>query len=174
MKLTRRGLGHLLIRSHHSFACFALLASLACSAALICSLARLITYSGAHGKDIFVYELNASISYSLNSLCTITIPLALTMCGRVPVTMLPWGNSNWKGDLCLWFFLISVSLVLTIRLTTVRASSSGITKDQSWITSSYFECRRKSPIKFSVDTDNAIIAIHCAHFVLISMIGYEI
>ena len=68
MKLTRRGLGHLLIRSHHSFACFALLASLACSAALICSLARLITYSGAHGKDIFVYELNASISYSLNSL----------------------------------------------------------------------------------------------------------
>ena len=41
--------------------------SLARSAALIHSFARSFTHSGAHGKEIHVYELNALISYSFNS-----------------------------------------------------------------------------------------------------------
>ena len=57
-------------RTAHSFACSALLASLARSAALIRSLARSLTHSGAHGEEVFVYELNASISYHLRPLCT--------------------------------------------------------------------------------------------------------
>merc|ERR1712002_165326 len=55
-------------RTAHSFACSALLASLARSAALIRSLARSLTHSGAHGKVVHVYELNASISYSFSPL----------------------------------------------------------------------------------------------------------
>ena len=51
-----------LARAAHTFACSALLASLARSAALIRSLARSLTHSGAHGKEVHVYELNASIS----------------------------------------------------------------------------------------------------------------
>ena len=54
----------------HSFACSALLASLARSAALIRSLARSLTHSGAHGKAIYVYKLNASISHHLSPLCS--------------------------------------------------------------------------------------------------------
>ena len=50
MKTTRRVLGHSLfrslVRSHRS-----------------------LTHSGAHGKDVFVYELNASISYNMKPLC---------------------------------------------------------------------------------------------------------
>ena len=53
----------------HSFACAALLASLTRSAALICSLARSLTHSLAHGKEIYVKKLNASISFSFNPLC---------------------------------------------------------------------------------------------------------
>ena len=56
-------------RTAHSFACSALLASLARSAALIRSLARSLSHSGAHGKATYVYEFNASISYSFNPLC---------------------------------------------------------------------------------------------------------
>ena len=52
---------HLFARTAHSFACSALLA------ALIRSVARSLTRSRAHGKD--VYEVNASISYSFNPLC---------------------------------------------------------------------------------------------------------
>ena len=50
-------------RTAYSFACSALLATLARSAALICSLARSLTHSRGHGKEVFVYELNAPISY---------------------------------------------------------------------------------------------------------------
>ena len=56
-------------RTAHSFACSALLASLARSAALIRSLARSLAHSGAHGKAIYVYGMNASISYNLKPLC---------------------------------------------------------------------------------------------------------
>ena len=56
-------------RTAHSFACSALLASLARSAALIRSLARSLTRSRAHGKAVFVYEMNASISSHFNPLC---------------------------------------------------------------------------------------------------------
>ena len=59
---------HAIRSSAHSFACtaysfarFALLASLARSAALIRLLARSLTCSGAHGKVMYVYELDASI-----------------------------------------------------------------------------------------------------------------
>ena len=38
------------------------------TAALISSLARSLTHSRAHGKEVFVYEMNASISYSYNLL----------------------------------------------------------------------------------------------------------
>ena len=53
-------------RIAHSCACSALLASLARSASLIRSLARSLTLFGAHGKEIYVYELNASISSCFN------------------------------------------------------------------------------------------------------------
>ena len=56
-------------RPAHSFACSALLASLARSAALIRSLALSLTRSRAHGKVVYVFEMNASISYSFNPLC---------------------------------------------------------------------------------------------------------
>ena len=77
MKSTRGVLGQWAIRSSirlfartaHSFACCALLASLASSAALIRSLARSLAHFKAHGKETFVYKLNASISYSFNPLC---------------------------------------------------------------------------------------------------------
>ena len=46
------------------------LAPLTHSLALIHLLARSLTCFGAHGKEVFVYEKNASISYSFNSLFT--------------------------------------------------------------------------------------------------------
>ena len=59
-------LAHSLVRSHRSLI---RLFRTARSAALIRSLARSLTRSGAHGKEVFVYELNASISYNLGPLC---------------------------------------------------------------------------------------------------------
>ena len=35
--------------------------------------AHLLTYSGAHGEEIHVNELSASISYSFNPLCSASI-----------------------------------------------------------------------------------------------------
>ena len=58
MKLTRRVLGHSLIRSHRS-----LIRLLRCAHSLARSLARSLTRFQAHGKEVFVYEMNASISY---------------------------------------------------------------------------------------------------------------
>ena len=58
-----------LVRSHGLFTRSALLASLARSAALIRLIARSITRSQAHRKEIYVFELNASISYSFNPTC---------------------------------------------------------------------------------------------------------
>ena len=66
----------------HSFACSALLALLARSTALIRSLARSLAHSGAHGKEVLVYELNASISYSFN-------PLHCAMGGTIPKVNVP-------------------------------------------------------------------------------------
>ena len=45
------------------------LTSLACSAALIRSLAHPLTHSGALGKEIYIQELNALISYRINPMC---------------------------------------------------------------------------------------------------------
>ena len=61
---------HSFVRIDHLFTCFTLFASLARSAALICLLARSLTHSRAHWTEVFVYGLNASISYILNPLCT--------------------------------------------------------------------------------------------------------
>ena len=71
MKSTRRVLETIcsFARTAHSFACSALLATLARSAALICSLAGSLTRSGAHGTEVYVHELNVSISYLFNPLC---------------------------------------------------------------------------------------------------------
>ena len=63
---------HSFARTAHSFACSALLASLARTAALICSLARSITHSGAHRKEVVFYFakcVNYSISCHCNQLC---------------------------------------------------------------------------------------------------------
>ena len=57
-------------RTAYSLTCFALLTSLARSAALNGSHARSLNQSGAYGKVIYICEMNASISYSLNPLCT--------------------------------------------------------------------------------------------------------
>ena len=67
-------------RTAHSFACSTLLASIACSAALIRSLARSLALSRAHGKEVFIYELNASISYLLNPLCILSIFSSIGVC----------------------------------------------------------------------------------------------
>ena len=71
MKSTRRVLVHLLLCSlFHSHLAHlprsALLALLAHSAALIRSLACSITRFKARGKEVHVYQLNASISYSFH------------------------------------------------------------------------------------------------------------
>ena len=60
----------------HSFACSVKLASLARSAALIHSLALLLTLSGAHGQELHVYELNASISTHSG---TVSLPVHRTI-----------------------------------------------------------------------------------------------
>ena len=73
MKSTRRVVGqmlHLLICSHRSFIRMLCTARYACaSATLILSLARSLTHSGAYGREYYVYELNALISYSFNPYC---------------------------------------------------------------------------------------------------------
>ena len=56
-------------RTAHSFAC----SSTTCFARALCcadSLARSLTHAEAHGKEVFVYELNASI---LNNFCPLCI-----------------------------------------------------------------------------------------------------
>jgi len=68
----RRILGHSLlrslVRSHHSLIRLLRTAhSFACSA--LRSFVRSLAHSGAHGKEVYVYELNASISYSFSPLC---------------------------------------------------------------------------------------------------------
>ena len=65
MKLTRRVLAHSLVRSlvrssAHSFARIAH------------SFARSLTRSLAHGKEVYVFEMNASISYNFKILCIVT------------------------------------------------------------------------------------------------------
>ena len=57
--------------SARSFARTALLASLVRSAALIRFFARSLTRSRARGKEIYVIEMNASISYSFDPLCSV-------------------------------------------------------------------------------------------------------
>ena len=59
-----------LTRTAHSFACSTLVSLLVCSVVLICSLTCSLTRFQAHGKEVFVHEINASISYSFNPLCT--------------------------------------------------------------------------------------------------------
>ena len=61
----------------------ALLALLARSAALIRSLARPITRTRDHGKEVFVHDFNASISCSFNPLW------AARLCMRVRVFRYP-------------------------------------------------------------------------------------
>ena len=56
-------------RTAHLFACFGLLASLAPSAALTRSLARSLRSLPRSWERGFLYEMNASISYSFNPLC---------------------------------------------------------------------------------------------------------
>ena len=60
------------LRCAHSFARALRCAhSLARSAALIRSLARSLTHSRAHGKEVFFYGMNASISYTFNPSCVL-------------------------------------------------------------------------------------------------------
>ena len=58
-----------LVCDAHSIACSSLLALLERSAVLIPLLASSLTRFQAHEKEVFVYEMNASISYNLNPLC---------------------------------------------------------------------------------------------------------
>ena len=61
-----------------------MLASFARSAAFIHSLARSLTYSEAHRKEVFVYRMNASISYSFSPL-------------RPALTHRSYRRLNWKS-----------------------------------------------------------------------------
>ena len=71
-KPSRRVLDHSLVRSHRSVirslrtARFA--RALSCAHSFVRSLAHSLTLSRAHAKEIHVYELNASLSYSFNPL----------------------------------------------------------------------------------------------------------
>ena len=65
IKSTRRVLGHSLVRSHRSL--IRLLRTARFARTLRC--AHSLTRSRAHGKAVYVDELNASISYSFNPLC---------------------------------------------------------------------------------------------------------
>ena len=73
MKSTRRVLCHSLhrslVRSHRSLIRYCSHCS-HCSAALICSLARSLAHSGAHGTVAYVYEMNALISYHFGPICS--------------------------------------------------------------------------------------------------------
>ena len=60
----------------HLFAFSAMLASLARSVALICSLARPLAHSGAHGKE-FVNGVKVTISHSFNLLCNALLSCSL-------------------------------------------------------------------------------------------------
>ena len=64
-----------------------MLALLARFAALIRSLARSLDHSGDHGKVIFVYEMNALISYNLKPLCDPTIFVGLDATWTEDVTI---------------------------------------------------------------------------------------
>ena len=72
MKLTRRALGHSLLRSlvgsHRSLICLLRTARFARASRRAHSLARLVNRLRTQGKGVYVYELNASISYSLKPL----------------------------------------------------------------------------------------------------------
>ena len=80
-KSTRGVLGHSLLHSlvrlHRSLV--RLLRTARFARALRCahSFARSLTHSGAHGKEVFVYEMNASISYHLKPLCSAPSPFRL-------------------------------------------------------------------------------------------------
>ena len=74
LKSTRRSLGHslfrLLIPLTHLLSPFCSLHSRALLRSFVRLLARPLTRSRSHGKEVFFYEMNASISYSFNSQCT--------------------------------------------------------------------------------------------------------
>ena len=75
MKSTRRALGHSLlrslVRSHRSL--IRLLRTALSASALRCaySLARSLTHYGAHGKETYVYEMNASFLYVFGPQCAV-------------------------------------------------------------------------------------------------------
>ena len=67
----------------------------------VCSLARPFTHSRAHGKEVFVYEFNASISCSFNPLWVCMYEcecVSLRVCMRVSplhfVSIVPVGNKR--------------------------------------------------------------------------------
>ena len=62
-------LGHSLAPLTHSLAPHCSLRSRAPLRSFVRSLARSLTHSGAHGKETYVFELNALISYCFNPLC---------------------------------------------------------------------------------------------------------
>ena len=72
-------------RTAHSFTFSALLCSRAPMRSFICPLARPFTCSRAHGKEVFAYELNASISCSFNPLWAARQCVYVCMCVSVCV-----------------------------------------------------------------------------------------
>ena len=56
-------------RTTHGFTCSALLVLLACSTVLIFLLFCSLTCFRAHGKEVFIYDMNVPIQYSYQSLC---------------------------------------------------------------------------------------------------------
>ena len=69
-----RSLLRSLVRSQHSLIRLLRTARFACSHRCAHWFARSLTHSGAHWKEIYVYEMNASISYRFNPLWPLVPP----------------------------------------------------------------------------------------------------
>ena len=78
------------------------------SAALICSLARSFTHSGAHENEVFVYGMNASISYSFKPLCAAAWHLCLTISISIFVSPVSWAAEQQLAFIGLFLPLVSL------------------------------------------------------------------
>ena len=102
MKLTRRVQSHsllcLLVRSHRSLK--RLLRTARIDQALHC--VHSFAHSRAHGKQIFVHELYASISYHFSPMC---IPIKTSFCD-IPMESVSESSSSTRLSLAAFFFLL--------------------------------------------------------------------
>ena len=111
-KLTRRVLGHSLVRSlihsHHTLIRFLRTARFARALRCAHSFARSPTRTRAHGKEIFVHELNASISCSFNPLWAARLCVcACVVCVVIAALLTRFGHATGRMTRKLTRILLS-------------------------------------------------------------------